>query len=118
MKIAIVTDDKKMLSSHIALSKYIAIYDLDDDGKQVEIVPNPLQADPNRRDAGGRQNLGAGRVIPQFLANHGVKALVAADWGEGMKERLLENDITPVIYKEQAIEEILKDINLNIRNNG
>lgn len=117
MKVAIATDDKKTLSSHIALSKYIAIYDLDEDGKLVEIVPNPLETNADIKAKGKRQNLGAGRVIPQFLTKYGIRALIAANWGEEMKEKLLDSNITPVIYEEQNIDKILKDLIFNIKNN-
>ncbi len=113
MKIAIVTNNGKTVSHHIALSKSIAFYELPD-GKLVEMVDNPVRQriktehiKLGKKPPEGRR-LGTGQIIPALLAEKGADIFVAADIGQGMKNNLLRLGIRPVISGTDNIDEILE----------
>ncbi len=113
MKIAIVTNNGKTVSHHIALSKNIAFYELPH-GRLVEIADNPVMQriktehiKLGKKPQDGRR-LGTGQIIPALLAEKAVDIFVAGDIGKGMKNNLLRLGIRPVIAGTDNIDEILE----------
>lgn len=104
MKIAIASEGntlKSQIDSRFGRCNYFAFYDTDTN--QVEFLNNP------GKEASG----GAGPATVQFVAQHGVKRVVAREFG-GKTVLLLQNlGIEMVTQSDKTIEEIISEVNAN-----
>ncbi len=115
MKIAIMTNNGKTVAKHIGLAKQIAFYRLPE-GTLIEMVPNPVMQRIKsehielKKAEEGNRHLGTGHIIPAFLAEKGVDALITHEFGKGVKDNLLAFGITPVVAENSSIEAIIDDL--------
>lgn len=115
MKVAIVTNNGKTVSHHIALSKKIAFYRLPE-GELLEMADNPVMKRVKEehikleKNPSGGRHLGTGHIIPEFLAQKGADLFVVTELGEGLKRRLSELGIRPIVAKSDNIDEILEQL--------
>ena len=111
MKLAFPTNNQKTIANHIGLAKGFLIIDTNT-GERF-YIENPIlqkisEINLKKREEGHRR-LGTGRVIPPLLAEAGVDALVAREFGEGMIRNLLIEGIKAIQTDSKNIEEFLKE---------
>lgn len=111
MKIALPTNNAKKVSSHTALSKYIAVIEIENGAVKDRVLrKNPIpQIAKEQQQAGieGSRGLGAGRVISELVND--VDVFVASEIGEGMKHNLSASGIKVQETDKQDIEEIINE---------
>ena len=111
MKIAIPTNNKKRLASHIGLAKGFLI--VDTETNEEIFVPNPIldlikEENINLKNLPqNNRGLGVGRIIPPLLKELGVEAIVSHEFGEGMLMNLEYEGIKAFITDKKDINEIL-----------
>lgn len=111
MKIAIPTNNAKKVSTHTALSKYIAVIEI----KNHKIVDRTLRNNPVPQMAKGQSSigeegsrgLGAGRIISELVSD--VDVFIANDIGSGMRGNLSASGIKVVDTDKQDIKEIINE---------
>ena len=113
MKVAFPTNNLKTISSHTALSKYLAIVDIEN-GEIVDriAVKNPIPE--MAKDGAGSEEtgrgLGAGRIIPAILSDYAVDLFIARDIGEGMRMNLEYAGIKVLETEEKEIAKIIEGL--------
>ncbi len=111
MKIAIPTNNAKKVSAHTALSKYIAVIEINNH----KITDRVLRTNPIPQLAKGQNNvskegsrgLGAGRIISELINDADI--FIANDIGSGMRENLSAAGIKVIDSDKQDIEEIISE---------
>ena len=110
MKIAIPTNNAKKVSTHTALSKYIAVIEINNH----KVVDRTLRSNPvlqmaKGSDIGeeGSRGLGAGRIISELVSD--VDVFIAKDIGSGMRRNLSASGIRVVDTDKQDIKEIIDE---------
>jgi len=113
MRIAFPTNNLKTISNHTALSKYIAIVEIEN-GQIIERIavknPIPQMASKIASSEEHGRGLGAGKIIPRILLDYDVDVFIARDIGEGMRENLKYAGIKVIISEEKEIGKILEKI--------
>ena len=118
MKVAFMTNGKERLAKHIGLAKNIVFYSLPE-GKFLEMIENPIMQkikDENiviEKDSEGNRRLHVGTEIPRFLKSKGVAIFVSYEFGKGVKDNLLALGITPIAAEGQSVDEIIKTMKNN-----
>ncbi len=113
MRVAFPTNNLKTISNHTALSRYIAIVEIKNGEIDERIaVKNPVHelvknSSHEREHPGG---MGAGKIIPQILADYGVDVFVAREIGEGMINNLEAMGISVIVSDEKDIEKSINKI--------
>ena len=109
MKIAIPTNNAKKVSTHTALSKYIAVIEINNH----KVVDRTLRSNPVLQMAKdsvgdrGSRGLGAGRIISELVSD--VDVFIAKDIGSGMRRNLSASGIRVVDTDKQDIKEIIDE---------
>ena len=110
MKIAIPTNNAKKVSTHTALSKYIAVIEINNH-KVVDrtLKSNPVPQMAKESDTGeeGSRGLGAGRIISELVSD--VDVFIANDIGSGMRGNLSAFGIRVIDTDKQDIKEIINE---------
>ena len=115
MIVAIVTNNGKSVSKHIALAKKIAFYDFPK-GNLIKIIHNPIMEkikDNNiklEKNPSGGRHLKTGKELPKFLAKQGADIFIAQKMGEGMKMNLIDLGIKPCLTEAQTIEDAIGEL--------
>lgn len=112
MKVAIPTNTGKVVAPHIALAKKFLIVDLE--SGEIKEVENPIMV--ALREEGREipkeepRGLGAGRILPPFFAELGVKALIAREINPRMEQNLWRYGIEGVETEIKNIEELINSL--------
>jgi predicted Fe-Mo cluster-binding NifX family protein len=115
MKIAIPTNNQKRVAPHISLAKGFLI--IDTNTNQKEFIANPILEYIQKENINLKslpthhKGLGVGRILPEFLYNLGVEALIGLDFKEGIARNLNRYGIKSLKTTNKEIEEILKNLN-------
>jgi predicted Fe-Mo cluster-binding NifX family protein len=111
MKIAIPTNNAKKVSTHTALSKYIAVIEIENGAIKDRVLrKNPIpQIAKEQESTGveGSRGLGAGRVIAELVRDADI--FIAKDIGGGMKNNLSSVGIKVQETDKQLIDEIINE---------
>ncbi len=111
MKIAIPTNNDKTISKHTALSKHIAIIEIDNHkivDKTLRENPIPKMAkDMQSSQREGSKGLGAGRIIPSIVGDADI--FIAYDIGEGMRRNLESSGIRVIETDKLDIDSAIND---------
>lgn len=111
MKIAMPTNDSKKVAPHTALSKYIAVIEIENGTIKDRVLrKNPIpQIAKEQQSTGveGSRGLGAGRIISELVKD--VDIFIAREIGEGMKNNLSSVGIRVQGTDKQLINEIINE---------
>ncbi len=114
MRVAFPTNNQKTIANHIGLAKGFLIIDTDTNEEfyiQNPIIETIKKENINLKSLPQHQRgLGTGRIVPVLLAEAGVNALVAEEFGEGMVKNLVAEGITPLISNTKDIQEALNTL--------
>ncbi|MEO1928433.1 MAG: NifB/NifX family molybdenum-iron cluster-binding protein [Nautiliaceae bacterium] len=114
MRVAFPTNNQKTIANHIGLAKGFLIIDTDTNEKfyiQNPIIETIKEENINLKSLPQHQRgLGTGRIVPVLLAEAGVDALVAEEFGESMVKNLVAEGITPLISNTKDIQETLNTL--------
>lgn len=113
MRVAFPTNNLKTISNHTALSRYIAIVEIKNGeiGERIAIK-NPVHelVKNSSHDGEHPRGMGAGKIIPQILADYGVDVFVAREIGEGMINNLETMGIRVIVSDEREMEKAINKI--------